>query len=315
MTVTGTLENPCIGILGESFGGTELLDCPLHLPPINKVLCAVRELIEPFRLVPYDIQTRRGELKYLILRCSADTGETMVRFVLRSTEAVPRVRKAGRELIAKLSQVISVSANIQPVPHAVVEGPEEIQLIGEGILWEQFGATWLASAPQSFSQVTPATAVALYRHAAERAAALHPRRVLDLYCGVGGFSLTVAPFAGEVRGVELSAEAIRCARLGAERNGLQNVGFAAASTDDFLASLESAPDFVICNPPRRGLGEPVTRALEQLAPATVLYSSCNPETLFRDLSFLPGYEPVRLTPFEMFPFTEHLEVIAELQRR
>ncbi len=310
MSVTGVLDAPCIGILDASLSGQELLDCPLHLPLINRTLAVVKGLIAPLKLIPYDISSRRGELKYLILHASRDQTQIMLRFVLRSTEAVARIRKAYSQLKAEIPELCSVSANIQPIPHAIVEGEEELLLGGDGILWEQYNSLSLAFAPQSFSQVTPETAEALYAYVTGLVREVAPRSLLDLFCGVGGFSLHGAQSVPTVTGVELSAQAIHCATLGAERNGLPHATFVSSPVDQFLAGSVSPIDVVICNPPRRGLSAATIEQIAKLAPQRFIYSSCNPESLFRDLAMLKGYRVISLAPFEMFPLTEHLEVVA-----
>ncbi len=315
MSVSGTLESPCIGILNNELEGQELLDCPLHVPLVNRTLSAIRGLIAEFKLVPYDISARRGELKGLIVRASAAGDSVTARFVLRSTEAVPRVRKAAAKLAEEIPELDTVTANIQPVPHAILEGPEEIVLAGTGLLWERYGEVELAFSPQSFSQVSPETAAALYGHVTARIAKTRPEKLLDLYCGVGGFSIFAANHCGRVTGVELAPQAIDCARRGAEKNGRTNIEFHAEPVGEFLRRTALGPDAIVCNPPRRGLLREVTTELERLAPERIWYSSCNPETLFDDLDALASYEPLSFAPFEMFPLTEHIEVVCELVKR
>jgi len=314
MSVTGSLEQPCIGILDSELNGRELLDCPLHLPIINTALHRIKLLIPEFKLTPYNIDSRSGELKSLILKSSSDGRSLLVRFVLRSTEAVPRIKKAAAKLIESVPGVISVSANIQPIPHAILEGETETLLHGSGMLWEQYGDLELAFAPQSFSQVTPETATALYDYVEGLIAAARPEEVLDLYCGVGGFSLKAARHSGHVIGVEISPQAIECARAGARRNGADNVEFISMPAEEFLSGPARKPSLIITNPPRRGLGSDVIAGLSRLNPEVIVYSSCNVQTLLRDLNEMKSYRVISIAPFEMFPFTEHLEVVALLQR-
>ena len=320
MSVTGTVEAPCIGILDNLLQGQELLDCPLHVPLINRTLTEIATLIPEFKLFPYDIGKRTGELKSLILKASRDESSLMVRFVLRSTEAVTRVGKAAKRLMAAIPQICSVSVNIQPIAHAILEGDSEILLAGSGILWERYGSISLAFGPQSFSQVTPETAAAVYSYATDLIVASKPESLLDLFCGVGGFSLHAAQHVPRVTGVEIAAEAIECARLGAKQNGVDHIQFIAAPTDGFLAEgcLNASflnPEVVICNPPRRGLSAATIEQLERLSPKRIVYSSCNPDSLFRDLAAFGSYQTTSVAPFEMFPLTEHLEVVACLDRR
>lgn len=315
LSVSGDLNNPCLGIIDNSLKAQELLDCPLHLPILNQALLEIKALISEFKLFPYDIQQRKGELKGLILRCNRKQDSLQIRFILRSTEALPRLRKAGEKLKSLLAAQLILSANIQSIPHAILEGPEEILLSVEELLWESYNGLELAFTPQSFSQITPSTAEALYAYVRELAVEQNATSVLDLFCGVGGFSLHLGEASERVYGVELSATAIKAAKTAAARNKLSNVEFSAGDAEELLkhAGHKNA-DLIICNPPRRGLAESLIKAIQKSQAKTLLYSSCNPLTLFRDIKLLSEYKLISLRPFEMFPLTEHLEVVAELKR-
>ncbi len=316
LSVSGTLDAPVIGLVDRSFAGTELLDCPLHFPELNQLAAFVKGLVKPYQLTPYDIKTRRGELKGLILKANDDASQVLLRFVLRSTDAVGRLRKAVPEIQAAHPFVTVISANIQPVPAAILEGPQEVLLTDEHVIWEKFGERKLAFGPQSFAQVTPETARALYAYVAEQLAAAPNSGLLDLYCGVGGYSIASAATLNWGHGVELSSQAIDCARLAAQANQLPQLKFTSGDVLDFLKSYSGPKaDAVVVNPPRRGLSREIIERLAALSPARIIYSSCNPETLLRDLAlFAPLYRVERLAPFDMFPLTEHVEVVATLVR-
>jgi 23S rRNA (uracil747-C5)-methyltransferase len=319
LSVSGTVESPIIGLLGAEstgFTGAELLDCPLHLPEINQVAHAVKEAITRYALVPYDVARRTGELKGLILKSNESGTEVMLRFVLRSRALMDSVKRASADVQKQYPFVRVVSINLQPVPHALLEGEQEWLLSEQSVLWENFEGFSLAFAPQSFSQVTHQTARALYSLFRDRLSAGIRGGLLDLFCGVGGFSFAAQKQVAWSHGVEISTQAIECANLARARNlHSEQAGFTAADVEVYLRDYAGPrPETVLINPPRRGLSESMLGAILKLAPGRVFYSSCNPQTLLRDLKTLrKEYELTHLFPFDMFPLTDHLEVLAELK--
>ena len=315
LVVTGTSEQPVLGIWNPVTGGVDLRDCPLHDAGITAALPTLAELVARARLTPYDIEARRGELKHLLVTISPD-GELMVRFVLRSTESVPRLRKHLAWLTEQLPQVRVVSVNLQPEPKAVIEGPEEDVLTDQATLSMRLGAVTLHLRPQSFFQTNTAVAQALYARARSWVDELAPSSLWDLYCGVGGFALHLAGEGRETVGVEISAEAVRSAEQSAAEAGVAARFIAADATAHVLAQdPAAAPDLVVVNPPRRGIGTDLAGWLERARTPYVVYSSCNVDTLRRDLETMPSLAPVRAQVLDMFPHTAHTEVLTLLVRR
>ncbi len=316
LSVTGTVENPIIGLVDREYQGIELLNCPLHFPEINAVINYLPEIIRRYRLEPYDISARTGELKGIMVRTNAKRTELALRFVVRSHDSLPSLREAAQVLKTEFPALRVISANIQPQPAAIPEGPEEVVLTEESLIWEHYGEVSLALAPQSFSQVTHETAEALYLFLKDRARASCARSFLDLFCGVGGISLQLAEFVEWGIGIEVSEPSISAAQLAAERGGFSNVKFVAADVESSLRSYAGeSPELIIVNPPRRGLSPEIIARIKLMNPATILYSSCNPETLVRDLRQLaPEFQVKSFKPFDMFPLTDHWEVVAELTR-
>ena len=263
----------------------------------------------------------------------------MVRFVLRSRRYLERLRVAVPDLHLRLPQLAVAAVNIQSVHQAVIEGPEEIVLTEEDRLLmrlslpspELGGQTGrraesvelpLYLPTRSFFQTNTAVAEALYATARDWAEEAEPARVWDLFCGVGGFALALAAPNRRVLGVEVSASAIDGARAAADLMGLDPalVRFEAgdARVLDPAAGDRAAgarrPDLLVVNPPRRGIGEQLATRIEASGVERVLYSSCNPRTLAADLAHLPSMRVVRSRLFDMFPHTEHAEVLVELVR-
>jgi 23S rRNA (uracil747-C5)-methyltransferase len=311
MSISGPLEKPVVGITRQDRSSEELIGCELSTEPIQKLLRHLPRFISTHSLTPYDIASGTGELKFVIVMTTKDHNQGIVRFVLRSTELVPLVRAAAHGLQAESPWIKVISCNIQPIPAAILEGPEEIPITKDTLIRDEFDTLPLYFAPQSFMQVTPSIAQQLYTRASQIVAAESPDTLLDLFCGVGGFTLSAAAHCGEAIGVEISQQAISCAQRSAQELGFQHVRFQAAGVEDFLQNQAPVhPDIVIVNPPRRGLSKEVVSYLMQTKPRTILYSSCNPETFARDAQALSSrYSLEELTPFDMFPMTNHWEVL------
>lgn len=312
MVVGGTAEAPTLGILGPDRRGVDLRGCGVLAEGLRAALPPISRFITRATLTPYDVPTRRGELKNVLLTESPD-GRLMLRFVLRSSEAIVRIRKHLPTLCAELPQLAVVTANLLPEHKAVLEGETEVPLTADETLAMRLDDVTLHLRPGSFFQTNTEVAAALYRQAREWLDELAPASVWDLYCGVGGFALHVAAPGRSVRGIELSAAAIASARLSAAEAGLTGISFEVG--DATAVQGDDAPDAVIVNPPRRGLGAELCATLENSRVRTVVYSSCNAVTLARDLAAMPGLQVRRIRVFDMFPQTEHYEVMVLLERR
>ena len=338
MAVAGTTARPTLGILDGAGHGVDLRSCPLHVPAIEAALPVLADLITDLGLRPYDVPARRGDLKHVLVTASPDD-DLMVRFVLRSRHHLERLRAALPDLHRRLPQLAVAAVNIQSVHQAVIEGPEEIVLTQEDRLLmrlslpspEHGGRAGrradgvelpLYLPTRSFFQTNTAVAEALYATARDWAQEAQPARVWDLFCGVGGFALALAAPGRQVLGVEVSASAIDGARAAADLMGLDPalVRFEAgdARVLDPAAGERAGgvqrPDLLVVNPPRRGIGEQLATRIEASGVERVLYSSCNPRTLAADLAHLPSMRVVRSRLFDMFPHTEHAEVLVELVR-
>ena len=312
MVVGGTSDNPTLGILDPTQHGVDLTGCGILSGGLRAAFAPITAFISRARVTPYDIPARRGELKHVLLTQSPD-GEMMLRFVLRSTEALGRMRKHLPALLADLPQLAVVTANLLPEHKAVLEGDEEIPLSGSASLAMRLGDLVLHLRPSSFFQTNTEVAAGLYAQAKEWTDEVAPRSVWDLYCGVGGFALHVAAPGRRVRGVEVSAPAVESARLSASEAGLTDVTFAVG--DATALSAGDVPDAIIVNPPRRGLGNRLCAVLEASGVPTIIYSSCNATTLAHDIAAMSAYAPRRIRLFDMFPQTDHSEVMVLLTRR
>ncbi|WP_307816425.1 methyltransferase domain-containing protein [Nocardioides limicola] len=317
MVVGGSTEQPTLGILDPTGGGVDLRDCGLHSPGLVAALPALAEFISTAGLVPYDVPSRRGELKHLLVTESPDA-ELMVRFVMRSTEALARIRKHLPSLLTRLPVRVA-SVNVQPEHKAVLEGAREILLTDQEALPMRLGVVdeltlWLR--PASFFQTNTEVAARLYataRNWVDEELGERPAELWDLYCGVGGFGLHCASGTRRLVGVEASVEAVRSAEASRDQAGLGGE-FVAGDAVAFARARTAAPDLVIVNPPRRGIGPELAGWLESSGVPRVLYSSCHAETLAADLASMPSLRPMRAQLMDMFPQTRHYEVLVLLSR-
>jgi 23S rRNA (uracil747-C5)-methyltransferase len=315
MVVSGSVERPLLGMLHRDGTPVDLCDCPLYPASFPEVFGVLKSFIARAGLTPYNVARKRGELKFLLLTESQKEGGMMLRFVLRSEAKLAQLRAALPWLQQQLPQLKVISANIQPVHMAILEGDREIPLTEQQALEEEFNQVPLFIRPQSFFQTNPQVAAALYATARDWVRELNVGSMWDLFCGVGGFGLHCATPDMKLTGIEISAEAIACAKASAIRLGLNQVEFQALDSTGFATGKESIPDLVLVNPPRRGIGQALCDYLSRMAPQTILYSSCNAQTMAKDLAAMPDYRVERVQLFDMFPHTAHYEVITLLSRR
>jgi len=307
LVVTGDLENPVLGLIDR-----EILDCPVHHPKINELLNKLVEFIKLAKLSPYQIQTQKGELKGVIVFVSEETQEMYLRFVLRSQESITRIQK----FLPELGNIEVVSANIQPIPHAILEGPTEVFLTEKHFLSIKLGKIEFKIHPQGFVQTNQTVAKKLYETASEWVKELNTITFCELFSGQGAFSFFCADSVQKAYGVEINEQAVKRANQTVAEKKLTNLEFIAsdvALVEHFLEEL--SPDLILVNPPRRGLGSAID-LFEKHRPKYIIYSSCNSQTLAQDLEKLSlHYSVDRYQIFDMFPHTEHFETLLLLIKK
>ncbi len=315
MVVSGSVEKPLLGMLHRDGTPEDLTRCPLYPASFEPVFAALKPFIARAGLTPYNVARKRGELKYLLLTESQLDGGMMLRFVLRSENKLEQLRAALPWLQAQLPQLKVITANIQPVHMAIMEGEQEVFFTDAQALAENFNGVPLWIRPQSFFQTNPTVAASLYATAREWVRGLPVKHMWDLFCGVGGFGLHCATPEMQLTGIEISPEAIACATQSAAELGLTNLRFQALDSTRFATGQASVPELVLVNPPRRGIGKELCDYLSQMAPQFIIYSSCNAQTMAKDIANLPGYQIARVQLFDMFPHTAHYEVLTLLVRK
>ncbi|MBD3782149.1 MAG: methyltransferase domain-containing protein [Micrococcales bacterium] len=315
LVVGGRAGRPTLGILDPGGRGVDLRRCGLYEPGLSATFDPLHRVLADHRIEPYDVPGRRGELKYALLTHSPD-GEHLVRLVVRSRSGLEAVRRLLPDLRAALPSARVVSVNLHPEHKAVLEGEEEVVLTEESTLPMRVGDVTLHLGPRAFFQTNTSVAAALYAQARAWADDLEPSSVTDLYCGVGGFALHLAAPGRRVTGVETSEEAVAAARRSADEMGSVAPGLEVTFVSgDATTDVPGEPELVVVNPPRRGIGPALAARLDASSATHVVYSSCNVDTLARDLEAMPGLEPVEGRVVDMFPQTRHVETVLLLRRR
>ncbi len=295
--VSGTAETPILGLIDK-----EILDCPVHHPAINKLAHDLLPFITLCRLVPYNIQEKKGELKGIIV--FHDKG-TILRFVLRSKEGIDRIRKNLPDFLKIHPEMKSVSVNIQPIHQAILEGEEEMIL----------GPENNQIRPQGFVQTNQTVARELYQTAARWVRETGSKNFLELFSGQGAFSLACSEVVEKAMGIEINKDAVLSANNSAKANGYDHLHFHALDAADAGSLIKNFdPDLILVNPPRRGLSRSIEHLMEANSP-WIIYSSCSVESLAEDLKkIIATYQIEKVRLFDMFPHTEHFETLVLLKR-
>lgn len=291
-------------------------DCALQPPVFREAVDAVIWWAKKTGLTAYDEEAGTGVLRHIYLRMAEATGEVMACLVC-TTGKLPDTRLLTDKLMEKVPGLASVMINVNREKTNVVLGRDTFTLWGKDAITDELCGLHFRLSPRSFYQVNRPQAEKLYGLAAEAAALTGRETLLDLYCGTGTIGLSMAARAGQVIGVETVEDAVEDARRNAEENGIGNARFLCADAGRAAAQLAQEgvkPDAVILDPPRKGCDEAVISAVADMEPARVVYVSCDPATLARDLKRFAdqGYWTEEITPVDMFPRTPHVECVALL---
>jgi 23S rRNA (uracil1939-C5)-methyltransferase len=219
-------------------------------------------------------------------------------------------------LLERYPQVTSVVNNVTARKAGIAQGEYEIRLAGQSSITEKIGELVFEISANSFFQTNTAGAEQIYRTVATFAGLTGTERVVDLYSGIGTISLWLAPFAHRVTGIEIVASAVADAEKNSRANGIDNCRFVHGDIQNVLPGLGEIPDVLIIDPPRAGMHKKVVRQVLEMAPARIVYVSCNPATLARDLAIMsPEYRVADVQPLDMFPHTFHIEAVVRLEKK
>jgi len=293
-------------------------DCLIQHEHNDEVVRVVKKVARELRIQPYDESTGKGVLRHIMARTGVVTGEIMVVLVTNG-KRLPRQPEWIEHLRASLPGLKSIVQNVNEEHTNAIFGDETRVLWGSEFIYDELDGIRFAISARSFYQINPAQTVALYRKAVEYAALSGKERVIDAYCGIGTISLFLARQAGHVYGVEIVPEAIEDAKRNAALNGIDNASFEAGPAEAVMPRWRKEgveADVVVVDPPRKGCDPALLETILALQPKRVVYVSCNPSTLARDLRILEdgGYKTVEVTPVDMFPWTVHVEAVVGMCR-
>ena len=294
-------------------------NCQIEDPRAGEVVQTIGKLAKSFKIKIYNEDSGFGTLRHVLIRTGKKTGEMLV--VLVVADAVfPSKNNFVKALRTEHPFITSIVLNINDKSTSMVLGERNITLYGNGYIEDELCGCRFRISPSSFYQVNPVQTEILYNKAIALAKLTGKERVVDAYCGIGTIGMIAASKAKEVISVELNKDAVRDAIGNAKRNQVKNIRFYQADAGKFLVSMADAGekvDVVFLDPPRSGSDEAFLGSVLTMAPKKIVYISCNPETLARDLEFLTqkDYEVKQICPVDMFPFTSHIETICLLNRR
>ena len=290
--------------------------CIIQQEKNDEVVKEVKEICNINGVRAYDEQKHKGELRHIMARYGLKSGEVMVVLVTRTNELTGK-KKIIEEIVKRIPGVKSIVQNINSKKTNVIFGDETKVLWGEEVIYDSIGDIKFAISARSFYQVNPEQTKVLYDKALEYADLTGEENVIDAYCGIGTISLFLAQKARKVYGVEIVPEAIEDAKKNAELNGISNVEFAVGEAETVIPEWYEngvVADVLVVDPPRKGCDDKLLQTIINMKPKKVVYVSCNPATLARDLRVLEdgGYQTVEVQPVDMFPQTMHVECVAQL---
>jgi len=292
--------------------------CEIEDELSSAIIRDIRGLLHSFKIKTYDEDTGYGLLRHVLVRRGFHSGEVMVVLVLGSP-ILPSKNNFVKALRKLHPEITTVVVNINDKQTSMVLGEKETVIYGKGYIEDTLCGCTFRISPKSFYQVNPVQTEILYNKAITYAGLTGKEKVIDAYCGTGTIGLIAASKAKEVIGVELNRDAVKDAVINAKRNNIKNEQFYNADAGKFMVELSEQNkkvDVVFMDPPRAGSDEAFLSSVVKLAPEKVVYVSCNPETLARDLKYLTrhGYQAVECQPCDMFPFTKHVETVVLLSK-
>ncbi|HBL40170.1 MAG TPA: 23S rRNA (uracil(1939)-C(5))-methyltransferase RlmD [Ruminococcaceae bacterium] len=292
--------------------------CMIENEKADAIICTVRSLLPSFKIRPYDEDKRTGFLRHVLVRVGQNSGEIMV-VLITAGSAFPSKNDFVKALLKQHPEITTIVQNINNKHTNMVLGDIDKPMYGKGFILDTLCGCTFKISPQSFYQINPVQTEHLYNTAIELAGLTGKERVIDAYCGTGTIGIIASKKAKEVIGAELNPSAIRDARINAKQNEAENIRFVCADAGDFMNEMAEdgeTADVVLMDPPRAGSSKKFLSSLLRLNPERVVYVSCNPETLARDLYFLThhGYRVKKIKPFDLFPYTKHVETVVLMSK-
>ncbi|HEX2926079.1 MAG TPA: 23S rRNA (uracil(1939)-C(5))-methyltransferase RlmD [Ruminiclostridium sp.] len=291
--------------------------CDIQPDESNEIRDIVRDFCRDKGITIYNEKTGKGLLRHVMVRKGFKTGEIMIVLVING-DRLPKSDELVRVLLDYCENIKSVILNVNTRNTNIILGDKNICIHGQKYISDYIGSFRFEISPMSFFQVNPIQTEVLYEKALEYAGLSGNETVFDLYCGIGTISLFLSEKAKRVVGVEIVSDAVRDARRNAEINGVKNVEFLVGEAEKVIPEIYAQgtrADVVVVDPPRKGCDEVLLNTLVSMQPERIVYVSCNPSTLARDLKYLSvhGFEVREVQPVDMFPWTGHVESIIWMQ--
>ena len=294
-------------------------NCLIEDEKSQEIIRTIRGMLKSFKIRTYDEDTGYGLLRHVLIRRGFSTGEIMVVLVTGSP-IFPSKNNFVKALRKAHPEITTVVLNVNDRQTSMVLGDREKSIFGPGFIKDRLCGCMFRISPKSFYQVNQVQTEILYQTAIDYAGLTGKETVIDAYCGIGTIGLIAAKKAGKVIGVELNKDAVKDARINAKENKITNVAFYQGDAGKFMVEMAAKgekADVVFMDPPRAGSDERFLSSVVKLSPKKVIYISCNPETLARDLKYLTKhhYKVEKIQPVDMFPFCDHCETVCSLSRK
>ncbi|MFQ8629107.1 MAG: 23S rRNA (uracil(1939)-C(5))-methyltransferase RlmD [Dorea formicigenerans] len=294
-------------------------NCLIEDEKSQEIIRTIRGMLKSFKIRTYDEDTGYGLLRHVLIRRGFSTGEIMVVLVTGSP-IFPSKNNFVKALRKAHPEITTVVLNVNDRQTSMVLGDREKPIFGPGFIKDRLCGCMFRISPKSFYQVNPVQTEILYQTAIDYAGLTGKETVIDAYCGIGTIGLIAAKKAGKVIGVELNKDAAKDARINAKENKITNAAFYQGDAGRFMVEMAAKgekADVVFMDPPRAGSDERFLSSVVKLSPKKVIYISCNPETLARDLKYLTKhhYKVEKIQPVDMFPFCDHCEIVCSLSRK
>ncbi|WP_195940224.1 23S rRNA (uracil(1939)-C(5))-methyltransferase RlmD [Romboutsia sp. 1001713B170131_170501_G6] len=313
-------NNPVIGFYKKKSHDIIPMDkCIIQHDINDKIVKIIKTYINAYNVSVYDEKTHTGVLRHLVTKIGFTTNEVMVVLVANGKK-LPYLKELASVLEENIPGFKTLVVNVNREKTNVILGKENRVIYGNGKINDYIGNLVFEISPLSFFQVNPVQTEVLYNKALEYADLKENDTVFDIYCGIGTISLFLAQKAKKVYGIEIVEDAIKDAKINAHINKLDNVEFYVGKAEEVVPKMYSegkTADVVVVDPPRKGCDEKVLDTIISMQPDRVVYVSCNPSTLARDLNYLDerGYRCTEIQPVDMFPHTMHVECVAKLIRK
>lgn len=311
-TVSGVYQSSTHNII-------DIEKCLLTDKRADEIFMTVKKLLISFKLKPYDEKTETGFLRHLLVKTGFHSGETMA-VLVTGTREFPKKRSFVNALVKNCPYITTVIQNVNDRFTSMVLGEHSEVLYGDGKITDELCGLRFRISPKAFYQINPIQTEVLYNKVIEFADFNGTEEIIDAYCGTGTIGIIASKHVKSVIGVEINKDAVNDAKENARLNNIKNISFYAADAGKFMTELADSgkkTDVVLMDPARAGADTPFLSSLVKLSPQKVVYVSCNPETLARDLSFLVknGYKVKKIQPVDMFPQTEHIENVVLLGKK